>query len=358
MLKKTSIFLLTTTLMIGTASIAKADSGWIKTEDNKYQYQNENETLVTNSWIAYSEKWYYLDGNGYMKTGWLQDKDGTWYWLEGDGTMAANVTYEINGLSYRFQENGAFLGNWQQDEIGYWYLRKDKTFPQTEWFKINDNWYYFDESGYMKTGWFTENEASGPWFYLKENGSMVLNDKVELDNYIYSFDENGVCISKEEAKTKQEIELEEMAKGISAKIITDNMTDIEQLKAIYTWVTRNINYISTSAKDDWVAEAIHGIKTRRGDCFTYFSVTKALLDAAGFENLSIYPVENARVHYWNLVYLPEGWFHLDTTPRMSGSTFFLLTDAELEAYSNKSGGTHIWDKSLYPATPIEPLTRK
>lgn len=53
-------------------------------------------------------------------------------------------------------------------------------------------------------------------------------------------------------------------------------------------------------------------------------------------------------HFWSLVNIGEGWYHFDCTPRKDVSTFFYLTDAELEAYSSTHNGTHVYDKSLYP----------
>ena len=53
-------------------------------------------------------------------------------------------------------------------------------------------------------------------------------------------------------------------------------------------------------------------------------------------------------HYWNLVDIGDGWYHFDSTPRKDKSEFFLLTDAELEAYSSTHKNTHIFDRSLYP----------
>ena len=45
----------------------------------------------------------------------------------------------------------------------------------------------------------------------------------------------------------------------------------------------------------------------------------------------------------------EAIFRQFATPRVGeGDNFFLLTDAELEAYSVSHGGSHVFDASLYP----------
>ena len=41
-------------------------------------------------WIQPSPgTWYYLEPDGRMKTGWLND-NGSWYYLDSDGSMAVN----------------------------------------------------------------------------------------------------------------------------------------------------------------------------------------------------------------------------------------------------------------------------
>ena len=60
-------------------------------------------------------------------------------------------------------------------------------------------------------------------------------------------------------------------------------------------------------------------------------------------------------HYWSLIDLGYGWYHYDTTPRRTGGEFFMLTDAELTAYSEENGDSHIWDVSLYPETAKQPF---
>ena len=67
-------------------------------------------------------------------------------------------------------------GQWKQDDKGWWYQKPDGSFPKGQWMKINDKWYVFDGSGYMKTGWYKEGET---WYYLKTDGSMAVDTDVE-----------------------------------------------------------------------------------------------------------------------------------------------------------------------------------
>ena len=48
----------------------------------------------------------------------------------------------------------------------------------------------------------------------------------------------------------------------------------------------------------------------------------------------------------------DGWYHFDTCPNKDKMATFMLTDAEVEAYTKKRGNNYYtFDKSLYPATP-------
>lgn len=71
-------------------------------------------------------------------------------------------------------------GTWEKDSVGWWYKRKDGSWPVNTWCQIFYNganeWYYFNEHGYMVTGWMMDN---GRWYYLNPisdgtQGKMLL----------------------------------------------------------------------------------------------------------------------------------------------------------------------------------------
>lgn len=148
-------------------------------------------------------------------------------------------------------------------------------------------------------------------------------------------------------------EVNAMADEILAEILTDDMTKMEQLRAIYNWIRSNTRYSGHAQEEDYTLGAYEGFTTHAGDCFTYAAQAKFLLTRAGIDNIDVVKVvpegsTDIPTHFWNLVNIGEGWYHLDCTPRKDGSTFFYLTDAELEAYSSTHNGTHNFDHSLYP----------
>ena len=60
--------------------------------------------MVT-GWKHINYKWYYLNADGSMKTGWLKDTNGKWYYLNNDGSMALNTN--IDG--YKLGFDGALV---------------------------------------------------------------------------------------------------------------------------------------------------------------------------------------------------------------------------------------------------------
>lgn len=93
---------------------------------------------------------------------------------------------------------GKFGGNgkWMKDENGWWYQYEDGTFPAKTWaFLLYQNqyeWYYFDERGYMLSGWLL---MDGVWYYLNPlsdgmKGKMLTGWQL-IDGKWYYFSERS-----------------------------------------------------------------------------------------------------------------------------------------------------------------------
>lgn len=167
-------------------------------------------------------------------------------------------------------------------------------------------------------------------------------------------------IKERPAGYKEPEEAYEYARPILASITKEGMSKAEVAAAIYNWVKRNIGWYDHSNKENgWAAGAVEGFKQRRGDCFTYYAVTKALLDVAEIPNLDIVKVVTPQTsqssHYWNLVDVGDGWYHMDCTPRANNYTasFFLFTDEEMLAYSRKNKNCFNFDLEAYPPRATE-----
>lgn len=145
-------------------------------------------------------------------------------------------------------------------------------------------------------------------------------------------------------------------------IILEGTADTqEQVAAIYRWARTDIRYAGHSDRSDWRQTAYTVIKTGEGDCYGFFAATKLMFERLGIPNIDVQKVRNSdddSDHFWSLVSIDGGehYYHFDATPRSgSGDSFCLVTDAYLNAYSEKHKGSHNRDESLYPATPEETL---
>lgn len=138
------------------------------------------------------------------------------------------------------------------------------------------------------------------------------------------------------------------ADAVLAKILTPEMSQLEQARAIFDYIRRNVSYINDSVKDDWVRAAYEGLVYRKGDCFVYACTAKVLLTRAGIANIDIAKIPAKTHHYWNLVDVGDGWYHFDTTPRKDHPVIFMWTDAQMMEYSNNHYKSHNYDPALYP----------
>jgi len=115
-----------------------------------------NTTIIkANQWIQTNGVWKYNDSTGNpIKNSWFNDRNyGKYYYLQADGSM---TTGWLN-----------YYGNW-------YYLGPDGA-RKTGWQLTSGNWYYLDSQGIMKIGWIKEN---GKYYYLYINGSMAYNTTI------------------------------------------------------------------------------------------------------------------------------------------------------------------------------------
>lgn len=151
------------------------------------------------------------------------------------------------------------------------------------------------------------------------------------------------------------------ANKIIKNIIREGMTKPQKAEAVYNWVSRHLAYIDAFDDTDWLSAAYHGLTARRGDCYQYYATTKVLLDACGIENMKVTRVKEASTkHFWLLVNVGSGWYHMDTTPHHIRSPFrcFMKTDKEIWDYAakrvDKRTDYYDFDTELYPPRATVP----
>ena len=148
-----------------------------------------------------------------------------------------------------------------------------------------------------------------------------------------------------------------LARDVLDEITTEDMTQMEVAFAIYNWVTTHISYTGHSDKSSWTRGAYDAFTNRAGDCYNYYAAAKAMYEVMGIENMEVRKVVTENTsrssHYWSLINLGDGWYHVDCTPRNNPGFFFMNTDKELLAYSVKNRNCHNFDMDAYPERATE-----
>ncbi len=142
--------------------------------------------------------------------------------------------------------------------------------------------------------------------------------------------------------------------AIYKKIITDDMDDLERLRAIYDYVTTHMSYASALGigHEDRNKGFWYAVNWQCGDCFGYACLAQALLDYGGFDSFIIEKVKRDpthSTHFWHLVNIGDGYYHFDTCLRKDRPEIFMWNDELMMIYSEMSPhlSTHFYDRETY-----------
>lgn len=148
--------------------------GWYKIE---FVYEDDSSSTV----------WYYLNGDGTCKTGWMKS-GGKWYCFDADyGFMYNNGSYPVNGKIYMFAKNGALVDG----KTGWYSIKYTSGYEDgNDSFTI---WYYLRKGGIVATGW---QKISGKWYYFDTDYGFMYDDGgYAINGKAYLFNKNGAYIT-------------------------------------------------------------------------------------------------------------------------------------------------------------------
>ena len=290
----------------------KLEPGWNLIDGKKY-YADANGKITT-GWVKYENSWYYLQTEkecpetpGAMKTGWFK-QNNNWYYLNParDGKMVASEWMLIDGRWYHFYGGGGMETGWT-GQTGAWYHLNENGYMETGWFKQNNNWYYLDPArggkmvasewmlidgkwyhfyggGGMETGWTKQN---GNWYHLNANGAMETGWIIMNDAWYYLYPAGNSSGAPEGAMAVNTV--------INGYVVAPDGVYNEayqgaynvlnrvgwNLWAAYNW-SANLPYVNYSNDPSPGSKnfAIHGFKTKTGDCYvmagTFYYMAKLL----------------------------------------------------------------------------------
>ena len=155
----------------------------------------------------------YVDGR-YLR-GWIQE-EGKWWYLLGTGKWEypKNTFYEIEDNVYYFDEEGWMVTGWRQINGVWYYMRSWGAIFRNEFFKDETgNLFYANADGSMFTGWMEKNGKkyyfrdwgaafqnekfedpnTGEIYYGTSDGSIIMNSWVQIDGKYYYFGETGAA---------------------------------------------------------------------------------------------------------------------------------------------------------------------
>jgi hypothetical protein len=154
-------------------------------------------------------------------------------------------------------------------------------------------------------------------------------------------------INVDPEEVKERVDALLWGSGSQSGIINDRMSQREIVNTIFWWVRRNISYTPTRGVGFSAFEGADiALRTRRGNCYIFYSISEVMLTQAGIENMRIQRIAGTpTTHLWNLVN-PDGagWYHFDSLPLTSelgvNSLMYMFTNTQAERFAQLMAPRH------------------
>ena len=169
-------------------SNSSANLGLSSTSASNSNTSTSTDILATSSWMYSSGRWWYRHANGSYTTKAWEKIDGVWYYFDDEGWMKTG--WVKDGSWYYLDGSGAMQTGWVKDN-GAWYYLNQSGAMQTGWVKDNGTWYYLNQSGAMQTGWVKD----GSWYYLDGSGAMQTGWMKVSGKWYYAYSSGALAIN-------------------------------------------------------------------------------------------------------------------------------------------------------------------
>ena len=201
--------------------------------ETEYYFYGSNGIKVVDGWAKYDNKWYYMDDDGHMMTGFIGfdnsyniltdprdlddaefvsylDEDGVMVtgWLNLGETEQTRPGQSLSNQYYYFKSDGTMVTGWYKINNKWYYMCTESTGEYekgqlvTGLYTIEEKNYYFDKDGVMSTSsWETVEVGANKYdIYLDSDGVMLQGQSDDdllvqkVGSKYYVFDENGYCL--------------------------------------------------------------------------------------------------------------------------------------------------------------------
>lgn len=216
-------------------------------------------------------------------------------------------------------------------------------------------------------------------------GELKIDSKVNLDKVgtytvHYTFgDATYILTVYVRQRTFTEADRTKLYQDIGAKAqslgITSDLSNADKIRKIYDFVNGHIvwgwdhsniaekhgeSFSRSTWQEDWEEEAALALVSGNGDCYSYYSLSKAFFEYFHIENMGIQrsPSSNEPgTHFWSIVNIGnDTWYYYDATklkkPITDGSYYgCLVTKSRLENYVTSKGGTEFYKFDKWDGFP-------
>ena len=127
------------------------------------------------TWTLTDRGYEYVRQNGTRARGTWEDIDGEWYHFDASGIMDTGWR-TIGNIRYHFNTDGSLSEGWQYDGAGggNWYYYDSSGNAVIQWFQDKGNWYWFDADGKMNKE--SVRTIGGKTYAFRPDGSMRINE--------------------------------------------------------------------------------------------------------------------------------------------------------------------------------------